>query len=114
MPTQAQLENLNTAITQLRAAENSLLVASRTTNDLVTLGQINNEYSALDTILSQILQAQLISDDASFQIAAATFKQEVATLGTQAAAISKIVTDVGTAASIAGAITNAATAIAAL
>lgn len=114
MPTAAQSTAISNAITSIRAAETALLAQGRATTEPLAAAQISNEYSALDSVLTQLIQAQVIADDASFQRAAAVLQQEATTLNAQANAISQIIKDVGTAGQIAGYIARAATALATL
>jgi hypothetical protein len=114
MPTPAQSQAISNAIASIRAAENVLLNQGRLTTDPLVAAKISNEYNSLDSVLTQLIQAQVISDDATFQRAATALQQESAVLNAQANAISQIIKDVGTAAQIAGYITQAATALASL
>lgn len=100
------------AIAAIRAAENALLTQGRATTNPLVAAQISNEYNALDTVLTQLIQAQVIADDATFQRAATVLQQEATTLNLQANEISQIIKDVGTAGQIAGYIARAATVLA--
>lgn len=114
MPTAAQSTAISNAIASIRAAENALLTQGRATTDPLIAAQISNEYNALDSVLTQLIQAQVISDDATFQRAAIVLQQESTTLNAQANAISQIIKDIGIAGQIAGYIARAATALATL
>jgi hypothetical protein len=114
MPSAAQSHAISSAIASIRAAENALLNQGRQTTNALVAAKISNEYNSLDSVLTQLIQAQVIADDATFQTAATALQQESAILDTQAAAISQVIKDVATAAQIAGYIAQAATAVAAL
>lgn len=114
MPTEAQSKAISTAISSIRSAEDSLLDQGRQTTDPLVTTKISNEYSALDSVLTQLSHAQAIADDGLFQKAAAALQQEAVRLGAQAKAISGIIDDVGVAGKIAGYIAQAATALASL
>jgi hypothetical protein len=114
MPTAAQLQTVSDGVSAVRAAQTALLAASRGTNDPTELGQISNEYNYLQSILVQLAQAQVISDDNTFQQATTVLNQEAAGLNAQAAAINGIVSDAQLAGQIAGYIAQAAAALAAI
>jgi hypothetical protein len=114
MPTPAQSAAISNAISAIRSAENALLAQGRATTDPVQASQISNEYNGLDSVLTQLVQAQVIADDANFQRAAVALQQEATTLNAQAASISQTVKDVGIAGQIAGYIARAAAALATL
>src|SRR5574340_84178 len=102
MPSDTQKQSLLDAVTKIRLAEQLLVQASRATSDSGKLTQISIEYNQLDSFLSQLLHAQAIADDADFAAAATSLKQQAATLQADENDIKKIVTDVKTAAQIAG------------
>jgi hypothetical protein len=114
MATPAQTSAIANAITAIRSAENALLVQGRATTNPLVAAQISNEYNALDSVLTQLVQAQVTADDTSFQRAATLLQQEATTLNAQAGAISQIIKDVGIAGQIAGYIAQAATVLASL
>jgi hypothetical protein len=114
MPTAAQSTAISNAITSIRSAENALLTQGRATTNPLVAAQISNEYSALDSVLTQLIQARVISDDATFQQAATVLQQESTALNAQANEISQIIKDVGVASQIAGDIVRAATVLATL
>lgn len=114
MPTGTQNTAITTAIASIRAAETALLNQGRATTDPLVSAKITNEYNSLDSVLTQLVQAQVIADDATFQRAATMLQQESATLNDQANAISQIIKDVGTAGQIAGYIARAASVLATL
>jgi hypothetical protein len=114
MPTAAQNQAISNAIASIRTAENALLIQGRLTSDPLVATKISNEYNSLDSVLTQLIQAHVISDDATFQQAATALRQESAALNAQAQAISQVVKDIGSAAQIAGYIVQAAGALAKL
>ena len=107
MPTPSQKQGLLDAVSQIRAAEQLLLEASRSTSDPVKLIQINTEYTHMDSYISQILHAQALTDDADFGNATAALKSQVSALNVEVDSIKKIVDDVATAGKIVGFITKA-------
>jgi hypothetical protein len=114
MPTQEQIQNVNSAVAQLRSAEVLLLQASRRTGDDTRLIQINNEYCLLDTVITQLVSAAAAADDTTFRATTGELKQQAQGLDQDQDNIKKIVGDVATAAEIAGYVAQAATIIAAL
>jgi hypothetical protein len=114
MPTATQSQAITDAIASIRAAENALLNQGRLTTDPLVAAKISNEYNSLDSVLTQVIQGQVISDDATFQRVATALKQESAALNVQAIAISQTIKDVGTAGQIAGYIAQAVSAFAKL
>jgi len=114
MPTAAQSTAIGNAIVSIRAAENALLILGRATTDPLVAAQISNEYNFLDSVLTQLIQAQVIADDTTFQRAATVLKQEATTLNAQANAIAQIIKDADTAIEVAGYIARAATVLATL
>ena len=109
-----QKQGMLDAVTQLRLAEQALIVASRTMTDPAQLIQVNTEYSHLDSYVSQLLQTQAIADDATFTAATASLKAQATNLQTQEAGITTTIKDVATAAQIVSYITQAINIIAAL
>ncbi len=101
-------QNLALIVSNIRAAEQLLLQASRATGDPVTLMKINTEYQALDSYLSQVLNAQMTSDDQLFQTATNALKQQASSLQQEEANIKAIIGDVEVAAQILGFIAQAA------
>ena len=114
MPTAAQSTAIGGAIAAIRAAENAILNQGRATTDPLIAAQLSNEYNALDSILTQLVQAQVVADDGSFKLAATALQQESTALTAQANAISKIIKDVAAAAQVVGYIARAASALATL
>jgi hypothetical protein len=114
MPTNAQSQAIGQSIGAIRAAQNALLNQGRQTTDPLAAAKISNEYNALDSVLNQLVQAQAVSDDATFQKTVPALQQESTALDAQAKAISQIIGAVATAAQIAGYLAQAATAIASL
>lgn len=114
MSIDAQKQNLLNAVSLIRASEQLLMQESRNSTDANTSIKINTEFQNLDSILSQLLHAQAIADDADFANAAAALKQLSSTLQIDQAQIQQIVTDVGTAAQIVGFLTQAAGLVAAV
>jgi hypothetical protein len=101
-------QNLAQIVSNIRAAEQLLLQAGRATADAVTLIKLNTEYQALDSYLSQVLNAQATSDDQLFQTATNALKQQASSLEQEEAHIKAITGDVETAAKILGFIAQAA------
>jgi 1-aminocyclopropane-1-carboxylate deaminase/D-cysteine desulfhydrase-like pyridoxal-dependent ACC family enzyme len=114
MPSPTQSQKLTAAVASIRSAETALLNQGRQTVDPLVAAKISQEYQALDSILFQAVQAQLITDDGVFQNTVVQFHNEAAVLNKQAQAISNIIADAGTAGTIAGFIVQAAAAFAAL
>jgi hypothetical protein len=114
MSTDAQKQSLLNAVSLIRASEQLLMQASRNSTDVNTSIKINTEFQHLDSILSQLLHAQAIADDADFVNATVALKQQSSALQTEEAQILKVVTDVGIAAQIAGFLTQAASFVAAV
>ena len=95
-------------VSSIRSAEALLIQASRQTSDASKLIQINTEYTALDSYLSQVLHTLAILDDALFDIATKALKQQAAILQQEEESIKKIVDDIALAAQIAGYLAQAA------
>jgi len=114
MADEAQKDTLLNTVASIRAAELLLLQASRASSDPVTLIKINTEYSHLDSLLSQLLHAQAIADDADFANAVTALKQQAAGLQVEEDDIKKIVANVAAAAEVAGYMAQAASLIATL
>lgn len=70
--------------------------------------KINTEYQALNSYLSQVLNAQMTSDDQLFQTATNALKQQASSLQQEEANIKAIIGDVEVAAQILGFIAQAA------
>jgi hypothetical protein len=114
MANDAQKQTLLNVASLIRAAEQLLIEASRNSTDPNKSIQINSEYQHLDSLLSQIIQTQTISDDADFQSATSALQQQATALQAEQADIQKIVDDVGVAAKVAGYLAQAASFLAAL
>ena len=114
MANNAQKQNLVNAVSLIRAAEQMFVEASRASTDANRSIQINTEYQHLDSLLSQLIQAQAIADDADFQSATAALKQQATALQAEQAQIQAIVNDVAIAAKIAGFLAQAASFLATL
>jgi predicted negative regulator of RcsB-dependent stress response len=102
MPTQTQLENVDAAISNIRAAEQVLdgLIAS--TGDADRLEQLQSSYTVLNGMLTALLQAQTNLDDAAFEGATAKLKVTANQVKAQEALIQKAVADVALAAKVLG------------
>ena len=101
-------QNLTEIVSLLRSAESIILQTSRETVDVATLIQLNTEYSALDSYLSQVLHALAISDDSLFESASSALKQQASVLQQNEDDINKIVKNIELAAKIAGTLAQAA------
>lgn len=111
MPTDAQKQGVSDAISNIRNAQIALSIQGRQLNDNAIVAKIATEYQVLDTALSQLLQAQMVTDDAVFAQAKTQLNKEAGSLQIQAAAIAGIVSDAKLAAEIAGYIALAAGAL---
>lgn len=107
-------QNLSQIVSNIRAAEVLLLQSSRATSDPATLIKINTEYQALDSYLSQILNAQATADDQAFESAINALKLQISSLQQEESHIKAIVADVATAAQILGYISQAISVVAML
>ena len=58
MPTSSQQTNISDAITSIRSAENILTQQIRVEEDTLTAIKLTNEFTNLESILSQLLHAQ--------------------------------------------------------
>jgi hypothetical protein len=108
MAQEAARQNLAQIVSNIRAAQQLLLQAQRSIGDPATLMKINTEYQALDSYLSQVLNAQATSDDQLFQTATNALKGQASSLEQEEAHIKAIIGDVETAAKILGFIAQAA------
>lgn len=100
--------NLNQIVSNIRSAEVLIVQASRQTSDAAKLIQLNTEYSALDSYLSQVLHTLALLDDSLFASATNALKQQAAILQQEEEDIKKIVDDIALAAKIAGYLAQAA------
>jgi hypothetical protein len=107
MPTLDQQTNLTNAIDAIRAAEKVLKQQIDAANDPATSTNLTNEFNKIDSLLSQLLQAQNLADDASFTNATAALQSHANTLKTDEAKIKRIVGDVKIAAEVISYITQA-------
>ncbi len=114
MSSDAQKQSLLNAVSLIRAAEQLLVQASRDSTDANKSIQINTEYQHLDSLLSQMLQAQAISDDDDFAAATTALKSQSSALQADRDKIESIVTDVSLAAQIVGYLAQAASFLAGL
>ncbi len=110
----AKTVTVNALVSQLGSLLTALLAASRATTDDTVLLQINNEYSAVQTLLSQATQAQVAANTAAFTQSATQIKSQADMLQGMETHISDIVSDVALAGQIAGYIAQAITLIARL
>jgi hypothetical protein len=101
-------QNLAQIASNIRAAQQLLVQASRATGDAAILIKINTEYQSLDSYLSQVINAQNTIDDQLFQMATNTLKQQASSLQQEQAHIKAIIGDVEMAAQILGFIAQAA------
>lgn len=101
-------QNLNQIVSNIRAAEVLTVQASRQTSDVAKLIQLNTEYSALDSYLSQVLHALALLDDSLFTAATNALKEQVDILKHEEEDIKKVVDDIALAAKIAGYLAQAA------
>jgi len=107
MPTPDQQSTIAAAILAIRNAQNLLQQQINASIDILTAIKLTNEYSSLDSHLSQLLHAQNAADDAIFSQAMAPLKSQTGGLQVDETTIKKIVSDVGTAGKIVGYITQA-------
>ena len=114
MPTLNQQTNTASAISAIRAAQALLKQQINAATDTLTAIKLTNEYSNLDSYLSQLLHAQNSADDASFTSAASALKSQASGLEADETKIKTIVGDVKTATEIVSYITKALTFIAKL
>lgn len=110
----AQKQCLLNAVTLLRSAEGLIVQLSRNTTDADVLVQLNTEFSYIDSFISQLLHAQAITDDATFDSATAAIAQQASALQAEESDIKKVVADVATAAKISGYIGQAVSILATL
>ncbi len=103
----AQRQTLADSIDSIRSAELLLKQESRATSDPTISQNLSEAYNLLDALLSQLLNAQAISDDAEFSKAIPALKQQAAMLKAKEDEIKKLVSRVGTAAQIAGYVAQA-------
>jgi hypothetical protein len=101
-------QHLNDIVANIRAAEVLIVQASRETSDVVTLIQLNTEYLALDSYLSQVLHTLALLDDALFQTATDALKQQSAVLQQEEEDIGLTVRNLDLASEIAGYLAQAA------
>jgi hypothetical protein len=107
MPTLDQQSNVAAAILAIRNAQNLLQQQINATMDTLIAIKLTNEYSSLDSRLSQLLHAQNAADDALFSQAMVPLKSQTGGLQADEATINKIISDVGTAQKVVGYITQA-------
>ena len=107
MPTFTAQPIVSNAILSLRSAENLITQQIRSADDPLQAIKLTQEYSNLDSILSQLLHAQNAADDASFCAIVATLKTDAGVLQTDEATIKELIKDVETAAQVIGYITQA-------
>ncbi|MGZ2747258.1 hypothetical protein [Burkholderia stagnalis] len=94
-------------VQQLNAVLGELMTASRATSDPVRLLQLNSEICAAQTCLSQAVQAQIASDDATFVATTRTLKAQSTILEGMRQQISQIIADVAAAARVIGYLVSA-------
>lgn len=107
MPTPDQQSSIAAAILAIRSAQNLLQQQINAAVDMLIAIKLTNEYSSLDSHLSQLLHAQNAADDAVFSQAMVPLKSQTGGLQVDEATIKKIISDVGTAAKVVGYITQA-------
>jgi hypothetical protein len=114
MPTPEQGKSLLDAVSEIRAAQDLLREASYAASDVAVLIKINTAYTHLDSVITQTLHAQTVTDDVLFAGAVDALKQEASRLAAEEAQVKSIIADVNKAAKIVGYIGQAAGLIAGL
>ena len=107
MPTSDQQSNIADAILAIRNAQNLLQQQINAAIDTLIALSLANEYSSLDSHLTQLLHAQNAADDAIFSQATVPLKSQTGGLQVDETTIKKIVSDAGIAAKVVGYITQA-------
>ena len=107
MPHDRQKKALFTAVSCLRSAQELLMQVSRDSTDPLMLAKINNEYTQLDSFLSQILHCLALADDKVFADNTAALKEQAGTLKAEEDHFKAIGAGVNTAAQIAGLVAEA-------
>lgn len=113
-PDSQKLDVITALIDQLSQAQSELMNVGRNTEDNTKLIQINNEYMALQSCMDLAVQAQLATDDALFDQATGTLKNQAKVLDDMEQQIKKIISDIALAAKIVGYIAQAIALIAKL
>jgi|GEM_PF-2037459 len=109
-----QKQLLFKSVSCLRAAQVKLMEASRSSTDPVVLAKINNEYSQLDSFLTQILHLIAIDDDQVFADSAGALKTQAGVLQSEEDEFKAVVAKVDMAAEIVACIAEAVSLIAKL
>jgi hypothetical protein len=102
MPTPDQGKSLLDAVSEIRSAQGLLREASYATSDVAVLIKINTTYTHLDSVITQMLHAQTVTDDVLFAGTVNALKQEASKLAAEEAQVRSIIADVNTAAKIVG------------
>ena len=97
-----KLSTIDNLVTALSSLLTNLLQAGRNTTDDTQLLQINNEYSAVQTLMDQATQARIAADDVTFIKLTSTLKAQAALLQGMEKQIQSIVSDVALAGQIVG------------
>lgn len=100
---------LTGAIRAVRQAQQGLMIASRQSTNQTVLLAINNEYQHLDSLLSQLFNAQAARDDVILDTASVALQAQARSLRNDEATIAKMIGDERLAAQIIGYVTRAAT-----
>jgi hypothetical protein len=96
------LQMLMKAAKDIEEAEAVIVAASNDTWDIDELTRLEEAHLQLDGLLTALIKAQEISDDADFAVAAVNLKLLAAELQSDEAGIKKIVGNIATAAQIVG------------
>ena len=107
MPTQDQKSCIASAVLAIRNAQNLIHQQINASSDVQVSIKLQNQYSGLDSCLSQLLHAQNVADDAIFSGAIAVLKSQTAGLQKDDVTIKKIIADVATADKVLGYISQA-------
>jgi hypothetical protein len=109
-----QKQLLFKSVSCLRSAQVKLMQASRSSNDPVVLAKINNEYSQLDSFLTQTLHCIAVDDDQIFADSTGALKSQATVLQSEEEEFKAVVAKVDTAAEIVACIAEAVSLIAKL
>ena len=105
---------IDAIVAQLTALQTQLLDLARKSADPTELLQLHTEYLAVQSVLTQAVQAQLASDDTTFSQATITLKAQAKVLDGMEDQIKGLVKDVALAAKIASSVAQVVTLIAKL
>lgn len=107
MPTQNQKSCIESAVLAIRNAQNLISQQIDASSDMQVSVKLQNQYSSLDSCLSQLLHAQNVADDAIFSSAISALRSQTAGLQKDDLAVKKIIADVATANKVLGYISQA-------